>query len=69
MMREGTTPLPSNAVAITFDDGYADNLPAARTLHRYGVTGTFYLTAGCLDGEQPFWLVMTLAAMINSQRV
>jgi peptidoglycan/xylan/chitin deacetylase (PgdA/CDA1 family) len=54
MMRQGVA-LPSNAVAITFDDGYADNLPAARTLHRHGVTGTFYLTAGCLDGEQPFW--------------
>lgn len=47
--------LPSNAVAITFDDGYADNLEAARTLHRYGVVGTFYLTADCLSDGQPFW--------------
>jgi peptidoglycan/xylan/chitin deacetylase (PgdA/CDA1 family) len=42
-------------VAITFDDGYADNLEAARVLHRYGVSGTFYITAGCLHGESPFW--------------
>ncbi len=48
-------PLPENGVVFTFDDGYADNLPAARTLHRYGATGTFYLTAGCLAGGQPFW--------------
>jgi len=48
-------PLPPNAVAITFDDGYADNLAAARTLARYGASATFYLTAGCLDGGAPFW--------------
>jgi len=48
-------PLPVNTVAITFDDGYADNLPAARVLNRYGVSATFYITAGCLHGEAPFW--------------
>jgi peptidoglycan/xylan/chitin deacetylase (PgdA/CDA1 family) len=53
-LREGTT-LPPNAACITFDDGYADNLAAARTLHRHGLTATFYITAGCLKGEAPFW--------------
>jgi peptidoglycan/xylan/chitin deacetylase (PgdA/CDA1 family) len=48
-------PFPSNAVVITFDDGYADNLAAARTLAEYGATATFYVTAGCLAGGQPFW--------------
>jgi peptidoglycan/xylan/chitin deacetylase (PgdA/CDA1 family) len=48
-------PLPRNAVAITFDDGYADNLEAARTLARHGLTATFYLTAGCLADGEPFW--------------
>jgi peptidoglycan/xylan/chitin deacetylase (PgdA/CDA1 family) len=47
--------LPRNTAAITFDDGYADNLEAARTLQRHGLSGTFYITAGCLDGDQPFW--------------
>jgi len=47
--------LPANAVAITFDDGYADNLAAARILERYRATATFYITAGCLEGGQPFW--------------
>jgi peptidoglycan/xylan/chitin deacetylase (PgdA/CDA1 family) len=53
-LRDGR-PLPPNAVAITFDDGYADNLAAAQVLHRYGATATFYMTAGCLAGEAPFW--------------
>ncbi len=48
-------PLPDNTVAFTFDDGYADNLGAARTLHKYGATGTFYMTALCLNNGQPFW--------------
>jgi peptidoglycan/xylan/chitin deacetylase (PgdA/CDA1 family) len=48
-------PLPANTVALTFDDGYADNLPAARVLARYGISATFYITAGCLHGEAPFW--------------
>lgn len=48
-------PLPNNAVSITFDDGYADNLEAARTLNRYGVSATFFITADCLAGGLPFW--------------
>ena len=42
--------LPANAVTITFDDGYADNLWAARLLAQHGLTGTFFLTAGCIGG-------------------
>lgn len=48
-------PLPDNVVAFTFDDGYADNLVAARILAKYGASGTFYITAGCLKGEGAFW--------------
>lgn len=49
-------PFPPNAVAITFDDGYRDNLDVARMLANAGLSATFYITAGCLRGDRPFWL-------------
>ncbi len=63
--------LPPNAVAITFDDGYADNLAAACTLARYGASATFYITAGCLADGQPFWPaeLRHLVNAIPAQRV
>ncbi len=55
MMLRVRRPLPPNAVAITFDDGYADNLAAARVLARHGLSATFYITAGCMADGEPFW--------------
>jgi peptidoglycan/xylan/chitin deacetylase (PgdA/CDA1 family) len=41
------------AVAITFDDGYADNHEVAMPLLvKYGLTATFFLTAGFLQARQ-----------------
>jgi peptidoglycan/xylan/chitin deacetylase (PgdA/CDA1 family) len=51
----GERPLPDNAVVLTFDDGYADNLVAAQILHEHHATATFYLTADCLAAGKPFW--------------
>ena len=53
-LRRGLS-LPPNALAITFDDGYEDNLAAAEILARHGLSATFYITAGCLAGGEPFW--------------
>lgn len=42
----------SRALAITFDDGYADNEElAAPILHRLGLSATFFVSTGFLDGD------------------
>jgi peptidoglycan/xylan/chitin deacetylase (PgdA/CDA1 family) len=44
--------LPARAMAITFDDGYADNHDVALPiLRRHGLTATFFVSTGFLDGE------------------
>ena len=48
--------LPANAVAITFDDGYHDNLVNAKpVLVRYEIPATLFLATGFVDQDTPFW--------------
>jgi peptidoglycan/xylan/chitin deacetylase (PgdA/CDA1 family) len=43
--------LPARAMAITFDDGYADNRThAAPILQKHGLSATFFVATGFLDG-------------------
>jgi peptidoglycan/xylan/chitin deacetylase (PgdA/CDA1 family) len=52
-MVEGS--LPRRALAITFDDGYADNHDiAAPILLRHGLSATFFIATGFLDGGRMF---------------
>lgn len=48
-LKNGT--LPQRALAITFDDGYADNHDVALPiLRRHGLPATFFVATGFLDG-------------------
>lgn len=53
-LQSGT--LTDRSVAITFDDGYADNLHHARPiLKRYNVPVTVFVTTGQIGSNQEFW--------------
>ena len=56
-------PLPRRAVALTFDDGYRDNLETAvPILRRLGLPATFYLVPGLLDRTvRPWWELLAWA--------
>ncbi|TDP88062.1 polysaccharide deacetylase [Aquabacterium commune] len=51
--------LPPRAISITFDDGYRDNHDIALPLlQRHGLTATFYVSSGFLNGGTMFHDVM-----------
>ena len=48
--------LPRRAVAITFDDGYEDNLCNAKPLlERYNLSATVFVVSGFVGSEREFW--------------
>jgi peptidoglycan/xylan/chitin deacetylase (PgdA/CDA1 family) len=59
----------SNAVAITFDDGYENNLTqAAPALADLGLPATFFLATGYLDVVRWMWVDRLEAALDRSPR-
>ncbi|MDF2741394.1 MAG: polysaccharide deacetylase, partial [Actinomycetia bacterium] len=70
-LRQLTTgqPLPPRAIALTFDDGYRDNLEVgAPVLERLGLPATFFLVPGILDGTVSPWWETVAWAMGNATR-
>lgn len=60
--------LPSRAMAITFDDGYADNEElAAPILQRLGLTATFFVSTGYL-GDGCMWNDRVIEALRATRR-
>ncbi|WFT83380.1 polysaccharide deacetylase family protein [Methylobacterium sp. CB376] len=48
--------LPRDAVALTFDDGYVDNLRQAEPrLAAAGIPATLFLTTAAIGRPEPFW--------------
>jgi peptidoglycan/xylan/chitin deacetylase (PgdA/CDA1 family) len=61
-------PLPAHALAVTFDDGYADNhrlaFPVLRALD---VPATIYVATGGLDDGEPFWVAAVRALVLAAE--
>lgn len=54
---ENGTPLPPRAFAITFDDGFLNNLTvAAPVLADFHIPATFYVTSGFIAGNVMSWI-------------
>lgn len=60
--------LPARALAITFDDGYRDNREVALPiLQRHGLTATFFVSTGFLDGGR-MWNDTVIEAVRGSPK-
>jgi peptidoglycan/xylan/chitin deacetylase (PgdA/CDA1 family) len=65
----GEKELPGWPVAITFDDGFLDNVEiAAPVLDRYRIRAAFYLTSGLIGTSQSPWYSRVRHAILTTKR-
>lgn len=61
---------PRRAVVVTFDDGYADALYAAKPLlERFEVPVTTFITAGAVGSDREFWWDELERILLDSRRL
>jgi len=55
---EGRTAIPRRAVAVTFDDGFADNLEvAAPVMNRHGIKAAVFVSVGFVEARETLWFL------------
>ncbi len=58
--------LPERALAISFDDGYADNLVRGLPLlEKHGIPATFYIATGYMREPREYWWDELMDAMVG----
>jgi peptidoglycan/xylan/chitin deacetylase (PgdA/CDA1 family) len=68
-MIAGEHPLEQNTAAITFDDGYRNNLQvAAPVLKEFGMPATFFVTSGFVNGEHQAWWYQLRQALTETTK-
>jgi peptidoglycan/xylan/chitin deacetylase (PgdA/CDA1 family) len=61
---DGTAGLPDNAVAVTFDDGFADTWRYAfPALRRHSIPATVFVITGPIENGEPFWFELAAYLM------
>ena len=62
--------LPEQAVAVTFDDGYADNLEiAAPILAKHRIPATLFIATGLVDAHGPPWWDQLASLLLKPARL
>jgi len=65
----GEKRMPRRPVAVTFDDGYANNFEVAvPVLNHFGIPATFYITTGCIDQNRLPWIARIRRAFRTTER-
>lgn len=65
-LRDGR-PFPARAAAITFDDGYRDNvMRALPILQRHGASAMFYVASGPAVARERFWVGWLQRAVLSA---